>query len=121
MFGLQVKKGHFPHEFNVLQNQDYVREFPCLENFGGKFMTEKNYRELCSWHAKEKAKFKARDELWDNVLVLRLGWLQFVKVMREIMNGCLLGVRKTTLASFTNLFWCTTISWNVIGVIPLKG
>ena len=56
----------------------------------------------------------------DDVRVLRLRWLQFTHVLKQITGGCLPGVRNVTLASFTNLFWCTTIQWNVVGMVPCR-
>ena len=40
-FNLPVKKGMFPHEFNIPENQDYVGPIPPSHFFGTKFDQEK--------------------------------------------------------------------------------
>ena len=49
-FNLPVKKGMFPHEFNVPENQDYVGVIPPSHFFGTKFMKKEKFKEFEEWY-----------------------------------------------------------------------
>lgn len=53
-FGVdEVKKGHFPHYFNLLHNQNYVGEWPAAHFYGPDNMKEEDRREFMKWHAEQ--------------------------------------------------------------------
>ena len=47
----ELKKGFFPHGFNLLSNQDYVGPIPALQYFDPDGMSPKMKTELEQWHA----------------------------------------------------------------------
>ena len=49
----ELKKGFFPHEFNLPQHQSYVAQIPALEFFDPDSMNEKKKKELQEWHAEQ--------------------------------------------------------------------
>lgn len=49
----ELKKGFFPHEFNLPQHQSYVGQIPALEFFDPDAMSEKKKKELQEWHAEQ--------------------------------------------------------------------
>ena len=46
-----LKKGFFPHEFNLPHHQNYVGSIPGIEFFDPDGMSEKKKKELEEWHA----------------------------------------------------------------------
>lgn len=47
----ELKKGFFPHEFNLPHHQNYVGSIPGIEFFDPDAMSEKKKKELEEWHA----------------------------------------------------------------------
>ena len=129
MFNLSVKKGFFPHGFNLPENQDYCGRIPPASFFETKFMTEKKYEEFEEWYLDWGEKYLADkisdwnfqqellDYCSDDVAVLRLAWLSFSKAMYETTN-LYVGIQNITAASFTNMVWRTMIPEYTISLIP---
>ena len=128
-FNLSVKKGMFPHEFNVPENQNYVGVIPPSRFFGTKFMKKEKFQEFEEWYLEWGRKYlneeigdwdfqkELLDYCRDDVNVLRLSWLSLWKAMYEI-TGFHIGIENCTAASFTNLVWRSTIPPFKIGLIP---
>ena len=129
MFDLPVKKGFFPHDFNLPENKNYVGRIPSPSYFGTKFMTKDKFKEFEEWYLDWGRKYIAgeipdwnfQDELLahcsDDVTVLRLAWLALWKAMYELTN-LHIGIENVTAASFTNLVWRSTIPPFKISLIP---
>ena len=129
MFNLPVKKGFFPHGFNLPENQDYCGRIPPASFFETKFMTEKKYEEFEEWYldwgekylADEISDWNFQEELLDycsdDVTVLRLAWLSFSKAMYETTN-LYVGIENITAASSTNMVWRTMIPEYTISLTP---
>ena len=66
-FGLtELKKGHFPHLFNVLENQEYVGPLPPKHFYMPETMSVKDRTDFEKWYAGEKRKaedFDFQEEL----------------------------------------------------------
>ena len=51
-FGFQeVKKGWFPHYFNVTQNQTYVGPYPAPHFYGVDYMSTQDREAFMQWYA----------------------------------------------------------------------
>ena len=129
MFDLPVKKGFFPHDFNLPENQNYEGRIPSPSYFGTKFMTKDKFKEFEEWYLDWGRKYIAgeiphwdfQDELLeycsDDVTVLRLAWLALWRAMYDLTN-LHIGIENVTAASFTNLVWRSTIPPFKISLIP---
>ena len=129
MFDLPVKKGFFPHGFNLPENQDYIGCIPPSSFFETKFMTEKKFTEFEEWYLDWGRKYLSdqipdwnfQKELYeycsDDVSVLRLAWLSFHDTMYSVTN-LHVGIDNVTSASYTNMVWRSKIPKYTIGLIP---
>ena len=124
----ELKKGFFPHEFNLPQHQSYVGQIPALEFFDPDGMSENKKKELEEWHAEQVRRGLQYD---------------FVKEMEEycksdmalLQAGCEASTKEferhadfnpfakcVTIASACNLYWRKhCLQENTIAVEPLKG
>ncbi|KAJ1521804.1 hypothetical protein ONE63_003439 [Megalurothrips usitatus] len=89
--GQHVKKGHFPHRFNIQQNDNYVGPMPDLCYYGTDKMNSKVKKEVEEWWHSQNANgaiFDMKKELksycQNDVFILKLGCLTFRKLMIEV-------------------------------------
>lgn len=89
-FGFEAVKGHFPHFFNRLENQNYVGTFPAKHFFGEQsHMTADKWEDIEKWYETNKDKtfdFRAELEKYcrEDVNILRKSVLKF----RELFISC---------------------------------
>ena len=128
-FNLQeLKKGFFPHAFNLPHNQEYVGQIPELEYFDPEGMTEKKQKELEEWHAKQvrdnvKYDFKKEMEQYcrSDVALLQAGCEAFAAEF-ESHAGFNPFEKCVTIASACHLYWRKhCLQEDTIAVEPLKG
>ena len=56
-FGLaELKKGYFPHFFNIKENQNYKGKFPQPDAYGFKFMSVEESKKFLIWHKEKEHK-----------------------------------------------------------------
>ena len=67
----ELKKGYFPHNFNNLDNQNYIGLLPSKEFYGYEYMSDKDSKEFLIWHDINKDKF----------LILKKNLFHTVRVM----------------------------------------
>ena len=93
-FGLtELKKGYFPHFFNVPENQDYVGPIPDVKYYGPDQMMSGNRKKFLKWHQDridENYVFDFKKELKDycrsDVDILRRSMLKFREDFISIAN-----------------------------------
>ena len=62
----ELKKGYFPHFFNIPSNQDYVGPYPEPKFYGAEYMSVKDNVEFLKWHkTKNLSTFDFKNELLD--------------------------------------------------------
>ena len=83
-FGLkELKKGYFPHKFNLPENHGYNQApLPSIEYYGTEYMNEKDKKEFLKWYNENKDKnFNFEEEIESycksDVNILKLGCLSF--------------------------------------------
>ena len=68
-FGMiELKKGYFPHFFNIAANQSYMGPIPAPNFYGYDSMTEIRRQDFLTWHAEQRrqnVKFNFKRELID--------------------------------------------------------
>ena len=93
-FGLtEMKKGYFPHFFNVPENQDYVGPIPDIKYYGPDKMMSDNRKKFLKWHQDridENYMFDFRKELEDycrsDLDILRRSMMKFREDFITIAN-----------------------------------
>ena len=93
-FGLtEMKKGYFPHFFNIPENQDYVGKVPDVKYYGPDQMMADNRKKFLKWHQdriNENYVFDFKKELEDycrsDVDILRRSMLKFREDFISIAN-----------------------------------
>ena len=93
-FGLaEMKKGYFPHFFNVPENQDYVGKIPDVKYYGPDQMSPDGREKFLKWHQErvnENYVFDFKKELKDycrsDVDILRRSMLKFREDFITIAN-----------------------------------
>ena len=93
-FGLQeLKKGFFPHFFNVLSNQDYVGSIPARDYYDPQGMSPSRKAEFDTWHAlrvAEQYQFNFKQELLaysqSDVRLLKQGCQKFQQEFRTLAD-----------------------------------
>ena len=80
----ELKKGFFPHLFNIPAHQNYVGRIPDLEFYDPDSMMEEKKKELIRWHSdqvRQNVVFDFKQELMDycksDVALLKAGCLAF--------------------------------------------
>ena len=54
-FGLtELKKGYFPHLFNLPENQEYVGGVPAMDYYTVEGMSPKDFKSFQMWHTKQR-------------------------------------------------------------------
>ena len=123
-FGLtEMKKGYFPHFFNVPENQDYVGPIPDIKYYGPDQMMSDNRKKFLKWHQdriNENYVFNFRKELEDycrsDVDILRRSMLKFRKDFIIIAN--IDPLQYITIASVCmNVYHSKFMPKNTIGII----
>lgn len=124
----ELKKGFFPHLFNIPAHQNYVGRIPDLEFYDPDSMMEEKKKELIRWHSdqvRQNVVFDFKQELMDycksDVALLKAGCLAF---QEEFTNeaGFNPMVDCFTIASACNLYWRKNhLPTNTIAVEPLRG
>ena len=124
----ELKKGFFPHSFNIPQNQDYIGPIPDIGFYEPHAMSEKKRKELVEWHTKQ---------VRDNVI------FNFPKELKEychsdvalLQGGCEAFCREfethadfnpfaecVTIASACNRYWRKVhLPLDTVAVCPLRG
>ena len=131
-FGLtKLKKGFFPHAFNLPSNQDYVGDIPHKKYYDPDGMKEKDKKAFDTWYAEQVRRnvvydFKKELEEYcrSDVALLKAGCHAFCeKFCQEAdfnpFEKCM------TIASACNLYWRRSIEpgspASKIAVRPLRG
>ena len=89
-FGLaELKKGYFPHFFNIKENQNYKGKFPQPDAYGFKFMSVEESKKFLIWHKEQEHKiFDFQEELLlycqSDVDILTQACLRFRSLFLEI-------------------------------------
>jgi len=82
-FGLtELKKGYFPHKFNIPENQAYVGPIPAIDYYMPETMSPKGRQEFETWHKEQRDK----DEVFDFQKELVAYCESDVRLLKE---GCL--------------------------------
>ena len=87
-FGLtELKKGYFPHKFNIPENQAYVGPVPAIDYYMPETMSPKERQEFERWHKEQRDKeqvFDFQNELVayceSDVRLLKEGCLTFKRL-----------------------------------------
>ena len=128
-FGLtELKKGFFPHAFNLPANQDYVGPIPELHYFDPDGMSAKTKTALETWHADQVRRnvvYDFQKELEEycqsDVDILQRGCEAFCEEF-ESHAGFNPFVECMTIASACHLYWRKThLPLDTIAVQPPKG
>ena len=128
-FNLQeLKKGFFPHEFNLLHHQQYVGQIPEIEFFDPEGMSEKKKKELEEWHAKQvrdNVKYDFLKEMEEycksDVQLLQAGCEAFAAEFERVA-GFNPFAKCVTIASACHLYWRKhCLEEKTIAVEPLRG
>ena len=128
-FNLQeLKKGFFPHQFNLPHHQDYVGRIPDLEFFDPEGKSEKNKKELQDWHkeqVKRGVQYDFAKEMEEychsDVQLLQAGCEAFAAEFASVA-GFNPFAECVTIASACHLYWRKhCIEENTIAVEPLRG
>ena len=124
----ELKKGFFPHLFNIPAHQNYVGRIPDLEFYDPDGMMENRKNELLQWHAEQDRRnvmFHFKEELIayckSDVQLLKKGCEAFQNEF-ESQAGFNPMVESFTIASACNLYWRKHhLTPNTIAVEPLRG
>ena len=103
-FGItELKKGYFPHLFNVPEHQDYVGELPAKDYYMPESMSPKGRKEFETWHKQQRERqveFNFAVEL-----------VEYCKSdVRLLKEGCMTFMNKWLESSTFNPFECVTIA-----------
>ena len=128
-FGLtELKKGYFPHQFNIPDHQDYVGPIPDLHYFDPEGMSSKAKTALETWHAEQVRRGEDYDfskELEEycqsDVDILQRGCEAFCEEFSQ-HAGFNPFVECMTIASACNLCWRKAhLPLDTIAVQPPSG
>jgi G:T-mismatch repair DNA endonuclease (very short patch repair protein) len=132
----ELKKGFFPHGFNLEENQKYVGVWPSKEDFGIKFMTDEKKKEFEEWYEKNSnSVYDFQQELQayckSDVELLMQGCLAFRKSIIEVtkskddpnfLNGIDPFCVSVTIASLCHyIFRNKMLKKNQIAILPQNG
>ena len=124
----ELKKGFFPHLFNIPTHQNYVGRIPDLEFYDPDGMMPKKKEELLNWHAEQvirNVEFNFKEELIayckSDVQLLKQGCQAFQREF-ESEAGFNPMEQAYTIASACNLYWRKNhLQPNTIAVEPIRG
>ena len=124
----ELKKGFFPHLFNLPHHQNYVGRIPDLEFFDPDSMKPEKKEELLHWHNEQVLRnvpFDFQHEMiaycMSDVALLKAGCEAFQQEF-ERQAGFNPMVKCITIASACNLYWRKHhLTPETIAVEPLRG
>ena len=124
----ELKKGFFPHLFNLPHHQNYVGRIPDLEFFDPDSMMPNKKEELLRWHADQvhrNVTFNLKQEMIaycrSDVALLKAGCIKFQQEF-ESQAGFNPMEKCITIASACNRYWRSRhLENNTIAVEPLRG
>ena len=122
----ELKKGFFPHEFNTIDNQDYVGIYPTKDYYDIDYFSSEKRTEFEAWYLKNSQNtFNFQQEIEDycvsDVKLLKEGCISFRKIINDKSNldpfsSC------TTIASLCHhIFRKNIMKENTIAIIPPNG
>ena len=124
----ELKKGFFPHLFNLPHHQNYVGRIPDIEFYDPDGMMPNKKEELLHWHAdqvRRNVSFNFKEEMIaycrSDVALLKAGCIKFQQEFESQaafnpMAECI------TIASACNMYWrMHHLEPNTIAVEPLRG
>jgi hypothetical protein len=126
MFGLKNDcKGHFPHFFNIRENQNYIGKWPLPYEYGAQYLAPKDQSKFYEWYETVK------DGIFDFRQEIRKYCLNDVEILRNACNV----FRKLFMETCDiDPFTCITIASaclatykhkymkpNSIGILPVQG
>ena len=124
----EIKKGFFPHLFNLPHHQNYEGRIPDIEFYDPDSMMPKKKQDLMNWHAdqvRRNERFNFKQELIaycrSDVAMLKAGCIKFQQEFQSQagfnpMETCI------TIASACNKYWrMHHLEPNTIAVEPLRG
>lgn len=128
-FGLtELRKGHFPHKFNTLANQNYEGPLPDAEFYDPDGMSQTKQDEFYRWHADLRARdyvFNLQHDMKSycesDVKLLKAGCEAFIEDFKKEadfnpLEKCI------TIASACNRYWRKKqLSPNTVAVQPPRG
>ena len=133
-FGIsELKKGFFPHKFNLPINQNYIGTYPTADMYQSEFFNVKKKKEFDQWydHVKNQVfdfKKEFEDYCWSDVRLLAEGCLIFRNCCIESTkkDSADLGIdpflHNVTIASFCNLLYRRNyMPPDSIAIIPENG
>ena len=124
----ELKKGFFPHAFNLPHHQEYVGQIPDIEFFDPDGVYEKKKKELEQWHAEQVRRnvhYDFQQEMEEycksDVALLQAGCEAFATEF-ESHAGFNPFEKCVTIASACHLYWRKhCLQEDTIAVEPLKG
>ena len=124
----ELKKGFFPHLFNLPHNQNYVGRIPDIEFYDPDGMMLNKKEELMRWHTDQVRRnitFNFKQEMIaycsSDVALLKAGCIKFQQEF-ESQAGFNPFAECITIASACNLYWRKKhLEPNTIAVEPLRG
>ena len=129
-FGItELKKGYFPHAFNIPANQEYVGRIPDVEYYEPQEMKDVEAKQAFEqWHAEQVARnveFNFQQEMEDycksDVALLQAGCEAFCAQFEPIA-GFNPFTHSFTIAGACNLFWRRSLlEPDTIAVRPIQG
>ena len=133
-FGIkELKKGFFPHEFNLPQNENYIGPYPDKSFYGYQFMSLEKKKEFDVFYESVKNKTfnfqqEFHDYCWSDVQLLTQGCIIFSRLNRgdtkrnDSDEGICPFQVKTTLASFCNFLYIRNfMTPNTLPLLPAYG
>ena len=129
----ELKKGYFPHLFNLPANQDYIGPYPEKSYYQPEYFSLDKKKKFDEWYDKVKSsvfnfKIEFHDYCWSDVQVLTEACLSFRKIILEQTKrneqdtGIEPFASSVTIASLCNLiFRRNFMKKNSLAIIPEKG
>ena len=130
-FGLETKKGYYPHLFNTQANLEYVGEIPEEKYFIPDSMTEKGYQDFKKWYTEKQAEMERDGSVWDNkkelveychadVQLLRKGCLRFRELTMQHAYGHDPFQENTQSSSALKIFQTYLMKPNQFAALPVS-
>ena len=124
----ELKKGFFPHQFNLPHHKEYVGQIPSIEFFDPEGMSDKKKNELERWHeeqVKRAVQYDFAKEMEEycrsDVALLQAGCQAFAKEF-ESNAGFNPFEKCVTIASACHLYWRKhCLEEKTIAIEPLRG
>ncbi|XP_046583695.1 uncharacterized protein LOC124290898 [Haliotis rubra] len=124
-FGLtELKKGYFPHWFNLKENQNYVGAFPDPHMYGVDYIGAKDRDAFLSWYGQQHGLFDFSKEMKEycisDVTVLREACLKFQQLIMEATGEETEGKIIEGVDPFANSITIASLSMNIFKTKFLK-